>query len=145
MTCHTPKACYLHPLIVRSVVRLLLSALFFVAGTMHLLDPTLFLPVMPPVIPFPFFCIILSGVFELLGGLGLLILQPQVQFLTGWCLALLLLAVFPANIYMATAHVKVHGFPSQPWMGWARLALQPLLILAVLWVTQAWPKKQSSF
>jgi uncharacterized membrane protein len=98
---------------------------------------------MPPSIPFPLPCIEISGVFELLGGLGLLIPLRPIQFLAGWGLALLLLAIFPANIYMALAHVKIHGFPSEPWMGWARLPLQPLLIVAVLWVTRVWPEKCS--
>jgi uncharacterized membrane protein len=125
-------------LILRALVRLLLAALFLFAGTIHLRDPELFLPVMPPWILFHLPCIEISGVFELLGGIGLLVPVRPIQFLTGWGLALLLVAVFPANIYMALAQVKIHGFPSQSWMGWARLPLQPLLIVAVLWVTRAW-------
>jgi len=135
-------------LILRLLVRLLLAALFLFAGTIHLRQPELFLPVMPPWIPFHLPCIQISGVFELLGGAGLLIPARRVQFLAGWGLVLLLIAVFPANIYMAMADVKIHGFPSQPWMGWARLPLQPLLIVAVLWVTLVWPgncnKQESS-
>lgn len=135
-------------LILRTLLRLLLAALFLAAGTIHLRVPELFLPVMPPGIPFPIPCIILSGIFELLGGLGLLVPLRPIQFLTGWGLTLLLVAVFPANIYMAVANIQVHGFPPQPWMGWARLPLQPLLIVAVLWVTQIWPgicRKEKSY
>jgi uncharacterized membrane protein len=133
-----PIVLSLPALIFRTLVRLLLAALFLVAGTIHLRDPALFLPVMPPWIPFHLACIQISGVLELLGGVCLLIPTRLVQCVAGWGLALLLVAVFPANIYMAMAHVQVHGFPPQPWMGWARLALQPLLIGAVLWVTRAW-------
>jgi uncharacterized membrane protein len=128
-------------LLLRILVRLLLAALFLFAGTVHLRHPELFLPVMPPWIPLHRPCIQISGVLELLGGIGLLIPARRVQFLAGWGLALLLVAVFPANIYMAMADVKIHGFPPQPWMGWARLPLQPLLIVAVLWVTRVWPGK----
>ena len=130
-------------LILRILVRLLLAALFLFAGTIHLRDPKLFLPAMPPWIPFPLPCIEISGIFELIGGIGLLIPARPFQFFAGWGLALLLLAVFPANIYMAVEHVKIHGFPAQPWMAWARLPLQPLLIVAVLWVTRVWPGKCS--
>ena len=94
---------------------------------------------MPPWIPFPLACIQISGVFELLGGVGLLIPVRWIQFVAGWGLTLLLVAVFPANIHMAMAHVQIHGFPSRPWMGWARLPLQPFLMVAVLWVTGIWP------
>lgn len=122
------------------IVRLLLAALFLFAGTVHLLNPRLFLPIMPPFIPFPFACVIVSGVCELAGGIALLVPQPQIQFLAGWGLLLLLVAVFPANIYMAAANIRVHGIPSRPWMGWARLPLQPVLMLGVSWVTHIWPK-----
>ena len=135
------RLCYSPFLLLRFFVRLLLAALFLFAGAVHLRDPALFLPVMPPWIPFHLPCILISGVFELLGGLGLLVPLPLLQYLAAWGLTLLLVAVFPANIYMAMADVKVHGFPSHAWMAWARLPLQPLLIAAVLWVTDAWPGK----
>jgi uncharacterized membrane protein len=117
----------------RLASRLLLAALFLAAGTLHLANPQLFLPIMPPWIPWHLFCILASGVFELLGGLGLLIPRPGVQKLAGTGLLLLLLAVFPAKIYMAVEHIQVHGIPSQPWMAWARLPLQPLLMLWIWW------------
>jgi uncharacterized membrane protein len=126
-------------LIFRTIIRLLLAGLFLITGTIHLHKPEFFLPVMPPWIPFHLPCILISGVFELLGGVGLLIPSRPIQILAGWGLTLLLFAVFPANIYMALAHVKVHDFPSQPWVAWARLPLQPVLIVTVLWATRAWP------
>jgi uncharacterized membrane protein len=125
--------------ILRTLLRLLLAALFLFAGTVHLRDPDLFLPIMPPWLPFHLTCILISGVVELAGGIGLLIPVRPVQIATGCILLLLLLAVFPANIYMAMANVKIHGFPAHAWEAWARLPLQPLLIAAVLWVTRLWP------
>ena len=122
----------------RTLTRILLALLFFAAAIVHFCRPEIFLPVMPPQIPYPRACILLSGVAELLGAIGLLVLLRPVQTLTGWALTLMLIAVFPANIYMAAAHIQVHGFPPQPWMAWARLPLQPLLIALVLWVTRAW-------
>ena len=92
---------------------------------------------MPPVIPFPMACIAVSGVAEFLGGVGLLAPWLPIRQVAGWELALLLLAVFPANIYMALANIQISGFPAHPWMSWARLPLQPLLIWAVLWSTRA--------
>jgi uncharacterized membrane protein len=120
----------------RLFLRLLLAFLFLFAGTVHLADPGLFLPIMPPWTPLPLLCIQVSGICEWLGGVGLLVPLRLVQILTGWGLVLLLVAVFPANIYMAAEHIQIHGLPSHPWMGWARLPLQPLLIWAVIWVTK---------
>ena len=131
-----PGTCYLGHLI--PVVRLLLVALFLAAGILHLRDPDLFLPLMPPWIPFHQACILLSGVCEILGAIGLLLPWRTVELVAGWGLVLLLIAVFPANLHMALSHVRVHGFPAKPWMAWARLPLQPILIVAVLWVTRAW-------
>jgi len=124
--------------ILRIVTRLLLAALFLFAGTVHLRNPGLFMQVMPPAIPWPMGCILFSGVCELLGGLGLLIPVRPIQLLSGWGLTLLLLAVFPANIYMAVDNVRVNGHLIPAWLLWLRLPLQPLLIGGVLWVTRAW-------
>jgi uncharacterized membrane protein len=126
---------------IRALLRLLLAALFLFAGIVHLREPGLFLPIMPSWVPFHLLCVLISGAFELLGGIGLLIPVRSIQVLTGWGLALLLIAVFPANVYMAMAHIRVHGFPSRAWMAWARLPLQPVLIIAALWATQAWRGK----
>ncbi len=93
---------------------------------------------MPPGIPFHRACVLVSGVFELLGGVGLLVPQRQIQNATGWGLSLLLIAVFPANIYMAVAHIQIPGMEIPSWASWARLPLQPLLIVAVAWVTGIW-------
>ncbi len=108
------------------------------------MDPQLFLPIMPPWIPQPMAGIILSGVAEWLGGVGLLVPFREVQRAAGWGLLLLLVAVFPANIYMAAAHVQVHGFPTQNWMSWARLPVQPVLMFVVSWATGIWPRVRAS-
>jgi uncharacterized membrane protein len=122
-------------LIARLLTRILLAALFLAAGILHLTDTDLFLPIMPPFIPWPRLCVRVSGVCEIFAAAGLLIPQRHIQTVTGWGLSLLLVAIFPANIYMAAENIRIHGVPSHPWMGWARLPLQPLLIAAVWWVT----------
>jgi uncharacterized membrane protein len=120
----------------RLVVRLLFAALFLFTGTVHLFDPGLFRPVMPPWIPFPRACVIVSGIAELLGAVGLLVPNSSIQQAAGLGLTLLLIAIFPANIYMATHHIRIHGFPSHSWMTWVRLPLQALFIWGVIWCTK---------
>jgi uncharacterized membrane protein len=119
----------------RTFFRWLLGALFLFAGTVHVVDPALFLPIMPPWIPLHLPCIVVSGICELLGGLGLWAPFPGLRLWAGYGLALLLVAVFPANIYMAAAHIQVHGLPAHEWEAWARLPLQPLLFVLVLWAS----------
>jgi uncharacterized membrane protein len=123
----------------RRITRILLAVLFLVAAFLHLAKPQFFLPIMPPWIPIPMACIIVSGVAELIGAVGLLVPILHVRRAAGWLLLLLLVAVFPANIYMAIAHVQINGLPSKEWMSWARLPLQPILMLAVSWSTMIWP------
>ena len=75
-------------------------ALFFVAvGVTHFTHPAFFLKIMPPALPAHLALVYLSGAFEILGGLGLLV--PRTRRFAGWGLIALLIAVFPANLYMA--------------------------------------------
>ena len=72
-----------------------------------------------------------SGVAEILGGLGLLFRRTRKA--AGWGLVALLAAVFPANVYMATAAERFAAM-APAWALWARLPLQPLLMFWV-WAT----------
>jgi uncharacterized membrane protein len=101
----------------------LLAILFVGAGLLHFWHPETYLRIMPPTLPAPRLLVLLSGVAEVVGGLGLL--WPTTQRAAGWGLLALLLAVFPANIYMLQIHEQLH-IPA--WVAWARLPLQPLLM-----------------
>ncbi len=116
------------------LTRLVLAALFVVAGVAHFRTPEPFVKIVPPYLPSPYVLVYVSGIFEILGGLGILV--PSTRVFAGWGLIALLIAVFPANIYMATAGVKIGGFPSQPWMAWARLPLQFVLIGLIYWACE---------
>ena len=76
----------------------------------------------------------LSGGFEIFGGLGLLI--PQTRRAAAWGLVALLIAVFPANIYMATNPLDAGAASIGPVLRWARLPLQLVLIWWLLWCTR---------
>jgi len=116
------------------VIRLVLAALFVAAGVAHFRTPEPFVKIVPPFLPSPYVLVYVSGIFEILGGLGILV--PATRLIAAWGLIALLLAVFPANIYMATAGVKIGGFPSQPWMAWARLPFQFVLIGLIYWACE---------
>ncbi len=103
--------------------RSLLAVLFIGVGLLHLLYPAPYLRIMPPVLPAPGPLVLLSGVAEVAGGLGLL--WPATRRWAKWGLLALLLAVFPANIYMLQIHEQLH-LPA--WALWARLPMQPLLL-----------------
>ncbi|MVN76043.1 DoxX family membrane protein [Hymenobacter sp. HMF4947] len=104
----------------------LLALLFVGAGLLHFLKPETYLRIMPPALPAPRLLVLLSGVAEVAGGLGLLL--PATRRWAAWGLLALLLAVFPANVYMLQIQAQLH-IPA--WVAWARLPLQPLLMWGV--------------
>jgi uncharacterized membrane protein len=105
----------------RTIGILLLALLFLVGGLGHFVKTGTYLRIMPPYIPWPKMLIYLSGVCEVLGGLGLLY-EPTRSW-AAWGLIVLLVAVFPANVYMAQI-----GYGAPQWVLWARLPLQIPLI-----------------
>jgi uncharacterized membrane protein len=112
-----------------SLSRAALALLFVGAGILHFVRPGIYLRIMPPQLPAPLLLVYLSGAAEVLGGLGLLL--PATRTAAGWGLLVLLVAVFPANVYMALIHEQLHILG---WVAWGRLPLQvPLL----WWVWQA--------
>jgi uncharacterized membrane protein len=112
-----------------------LAAILYVgAGTFHFIRPDLYVKIVPPYIPRHLATVYVSGFFEILGGLGLLI--PQTRRAAAWGLVALLIAVFPANLYMATNPVEAGAAAIAPVFRWMRLPLQLVLIYWVLWSTR---------
>ncbi len=104
---------------------------FVFAGVTHFTSPERFLAMMPPFIPAPEEMVALSGAAELAGALGLMI--PATRRLAGIGLIVLLIAVFPANIYVAMTGKSVAGLPDARWYYWARLPFQLVYIGWVWW------------
>ena len=77
-----------------------LAALFATSGTVHLVRPEVFEPIVPRFVPRRREVVYASGVAELLCAVGLL--HPRTRSVAGWASVALLLAVYPANIKMAT-------------------------------------------
>lgn len=122
-------------------IGLVSAALFYVAaGTLHFIKPDPYLRIMPPYIPWHAAMVRISGGLEILGGLGLLV--PPMRRAAAWGLVALLIAVFPANIYMATNPLEAGAASIPPTLRWGRLPLQLILIWWVLWCTR--PRTQAS-
>ena len=80
------------------IVAAYLGGLFFLyVGILHFVDTEWFEPIVPPWLSFPTFWVILSGIIEIGVGLGLLISKTRRN--AALASALLLIAVYPANIY----------------------------------------------
>jgi len=112
----------------------LAAVLYVTAGTLHFIKPDAYLRIVPPYIPWHLPMVLISGVFEILGGVGLLV--PGARRNAAWGLTALLIAIFPANIYMATNPVEAGAVSIAPALRWARLPLQLLLVWWLLWCTR---------
>jgi uncharacterized membrane protein len=131
----------------RVALRIILTINMVGIGILHFTADYLFVQIVPPALPWPYFLVWFSGVVEISLGFGLL---PAVtRRSAGYGLTALYLAVFPANIYMAVAHVRIHGLPS--WLpepsaaaAWLRLPFQAMFILWGLWVAEIIPRRAST-
>lgn len=112
-----------------SLSRLALALFFIVAGVSHFIAPAPYVAIMPPYIPWPAEMVALSGIAEILGGLG--ILFRSTRRTAGWWLIALLIAVFPANIYATSTGMVIGGYDLPGWILWARL---PFQLLIMIWV-----------
>ncbi|MFP8489879.1 DoxX family protein [Gracilimonas sp. Q87] len=111
--------------------RYLIGSLFILAGILHFMKPTFFMRIMPEYLPWHRSLVLISGFFEIAGGIGLMI--PSVQIYAACGLTLLLLAVFPANIEMFQKYYRKKGFTPYVWALLFRLPLQFMLIWWVYW------------
>ena len=117
----------------------MLTALFCTAGVLHFLRPEPFMQIVPPLLPAPYLLVLISGAAEIVGGVGLAI--SKLRRAAGVGLVLLLLAVFPANIYMAIYDIAPAELDLSWWGHAIRLPLQLVLIGLVVWVAGLWPRK----
>jgi len=112
----------------KTVSRIVLAALMIFAGLMHFARPDLYLKIMPPYFPLHLEMVYLSGLFEVAIGIGLLIERSQRAAAVG-CI-LLLIAVFPANIYLFQ-HQDI--LPAPNWVHLLRLPFQAVFIAWAIW------------
>jgi uncharacterized membrane protein len=121
----------------REKMRIAAGVAFIVASVPHFTSPERYLPMMPPFVPEPVAMIYVSGGAELLGGLGLLV--RRTARVAAWGLAALLVAIFPANIWVAINGANAAGLPSSPWYTWSRLPFQLVFIAWVLYAAPSAP------
>lgn len=114
---------------------------FFFGGIGHFALADFFISIVPPYVPAPRAMVYVSGVFELLGALGLLF--ARTRRLAGWGLFALTLAVSPANIHM-WQHPEL--FPQfDPTLLGLRLVVQVLLLICILWSTRPPARRSAAY
>lgn len=118
----------------KEIFRVILAVSLIVIGILHFVRYEPFVKIMPPYLPYHLELVYISGFFEILGAVGLLV--PLVSRAAAWGLIALFIAVFPANINMAVNHISIEGIPSSPLFAWIRLPFQAVLIAWAWWYTR---------
>ena len=104
----------------------LMALLYVLAGLNHFRVPRVYIKMIPASLPIPKLLNTLSGIAEVV--LGILLLIPQTSPWAAWGIILLLIAIFPANLYMYTNDKAAMGLPR-----WMRLVRLPLQLVLMLW------------
>lgn len=111
--------------------RTLYSILLFGAGLLHFVHEQNFRKIVPKFLPFRRGIVLITGIFEMVFSVLLWIKKGQA--ITGKLLALFMIAVFPANVYMAVKKISFRaGEKANLWLLWLRLPLQLPLIMGAL-------------
>jgi uncharacterized membrane protein len=112
-----------------------MGILYIAAGALHFLIAPRYMAIMPPYVPAHRTLVLISGAAEIAGGVGVLAPMPRLRRIAAWGIVALLVAVWPANLYMA---ITPQAFPTIPsWIAWLRLPLQlPLLYWAWLYTRE---------
>ncbi|WP_148416598.1 DoxX family membrane protein [Haloferax sp. KTX1] len=123
----------------KTPLRYAMGALYVLAGVMHFVVPDAYAQVVPPVFPAALALVYVSGVAEIALGVGVVL--RHTQRIAAWGLIALLVAVFPANVYMATSDIALEGVPAalrEPSDAalWLRLPLQGVLVAWAWWYTR---------
>ena len=120
-----------------------MGVFYAAAGVMHFVAPKVYARIVPPQFPKSVALVYLSGIAEIGLGVGVLLRRTRQQ--SAWGLIALLIAVFPANVHMATSDVATDTAPD--WAEdttraatWARLPLQGVLVLWAWWYTRLMPQ-----
>jgi uncharacterized membrane protein len=104
--------------------RYVMGAVYVAAGIGHFVATRMYTGIMPDYLPAKRELVLIAGVAEIAGGVGLMVRQTKRP--AAWGIVVLLVAVFPANVWMVQHPERFPGLPL--WALWARLPLQAVLI-----------------
>ena len=113
-----------------------MAAAYIFVGIRHFLDPDFFLAIMPDYLPYHLEAVYVSGEFEIL--LGGMMLFKKSRWLGGWWLIALLIAVFPANLYLAQNITAQEALNISQTAAIGRLPFQVLFIGLAYWHSKPW-------
>ena len=119
----------MNPLFVH-ILALIYGIPFILVGIEHFREPQKFVDIVPKYMPFALFLVYLTGVLEIVGGLG--IIYPETREITGRLMVLFLIAIYPANFNMWINDIPYNGTRLTTQGHVVRLSVQFLLIIGAL-------------
>ena len=114
---------------IKTLSIILMTLFYIMAGINHFINPDWYVRIVPPILPFKTAIVYISGILEII--LGTLLIFPKRRFIASWGLILLLVAVYPANIYVALTNGEV--MDTTPLIAWGRLPFQFVFIGLAYW------------
>ena len=109
---------------------LIVMGVFYISiGISHFTSPIWYVQIVPPYLPYKLELVYISGLFEILFG-GMLFFK-KTRLFAGWGLILLLIAVYPANIYLAQTNGAAMN--TTPLIAWGRLPVQFIFVGLAYW------------
>ena len=112
------------------ILALIYGIPFILVGIEHFREPQKFVDIVPKYMPFALFLVYLTGVMEIVGGLG--IIYPETREITGRLMVLFLIAIYPANFNMWINDIPYNGTRLTTQGHLVRLSVQFLLIIGAL-------------
>ena len=116
----------------KSILIVISSIFYTITGIKHFIESDYFLSIIPPYLPFHIELVYISGFFEIL--FGLMILFPKYRYYGSIGLIFLLIAVFPANIYLAQSKEAQEAIRTSQQIAIWRLPIQGILIWIAYWI-----------
>ena len=119
-----------------------MSLLYVIVGIKHFTNTGFFVAIVPPIINYKEEVVLLSGLIEVI--LGVLLLFNQTRKLAAWGIILLLIAVFPANIYLYLSEIARETLSISKNQALYRLPFQIPLMIISYWHSKEIPSNQLS-
>jgi len=126
----------------RDIISIIYGIPFILIGITHFTDPTWFEPIVPEILGNAYFWVILSGVFEVLIGVGIMI--PKFRKISAFTMVLMLITLYWANLNMWINDIPLSGNTYGDIWHIIRGVIQVSLILTALWIGKLPPFKNDA-
>ena len=118
----------------KRVLLWVMGGFYILNGLNHFFNADAYIAIMPAYLPWHSQLVVLSGVAEIAVGAGVLI--PATRVTAAWGVILLLILIFPANLYVAMNGLPYLGDEPNTALNWVRLPFQLVLIAWAYWYTK---------